>query len=1209
MPNTNACHELFLKRQELLRNQNKTNEQINKLKNIQEEILERRKVLKEIIRDPGFDPETRKEAVELWQDLHGHRGQYGEKKLARSKKGMSDEEYDRARKEISDNLEDLQTSGFTDEAIKAGGKGKKFRVNIPERQPVNYRQMLRNNPAEFVRDWADLTTALQRASFKVFPDEWDFLAKDSKAKAEEIYDAMDGAWSIDQIMEQMASDADAFNGLVEKTYVMRWLSEETKSAYLEVLKEVASFMDLHSGSSAGVPKELAERVINNGKLALLGERHYDYIRNIWGRMGLAQQGRMRGKGLEWLTDEVANELNKEISTSATKINSIKKVQEIGVEDINEESSIGRVFNAIDQYQSNPKEAMKQLELELGSVMIQGADPNKRMDPKVFKDRQARWTNNFVKDHQLWNERTPALNVASNFNMALWGSTRRYFQNVSFLRRQKQWVRGQYTGLGDSWTRPFIDAWEAQWEGYRAAFKAMRVSGKEVFLDSFQNKSNFYGGSVDTYGMDHEKTEELLARLKLMMEWGPGISKNASGRSLMKFSPESWRRWMHASSRLWLWEKTKNPYFLRPGMTLLAATDNVSGYAYHSYHLRTQLEMRARREGVQLGLVNDDGSLSRKKMRDWVDKKFNESFYSMQVTEKDIKAYRKEKGINSAAMPDTEVADLIREEKVAVTYGAPNYSSEESLAAGHFSDEMRFQKKPGRKNTGRGLFSAIKTLKSDHYIADILFPYLQSPFMGTSMDFGATGVGPVKDLILHYSQGRDVEDPTYRLSEEQMDKVKANFGMTALLYTTWIFLDSAGLIVGNGPVDPGEREEWLTRNLSEGKRANTIAGIPMVGGLPIISTFFLFTDVRENMERVVVEEGEAQEVANAMFSVLAGHLQRTTAVGDVQKLMEIVYGDEYGVRRPMAAATYLGSSQLPGIGLTRTAERVTGSRASQQYMPRDWTKEEMEIFNPSVLETAQRKLMGAAGQISGLSGGAGINVYKDYDWLGTKIRLPWGFMAARYIKHRFSPILHPKDKAYEELDRLNLLRKPKALITRTLHGIPMSSRLQEEYNNTMGTVRGNGNMYADLRQSQDYEGEKLTVGNTTIDVAAALTPIVEGRTMLEAVRALMKEPQYQEFSSQTKKEFSKKFWFFGENHTMNDEEVRETMAWKLMKSLKSYYELRTLQEIKRSDSDAAALWRERAAILQAYEDAKTNDQVKQSAEDAVGLGNLIQNTSQ
>ena len=79
MPNTNACHELFLKRQELLRNQNKTNEQINKLKNIQEEILERRKVLKEIIRDPGFDPVTRKEAVELWQDLHGYRGQYGEK--------------------------------------------------------------------------------------------------------------------------------------------------------------------------------------------------------------------------------------------------------------------------------------------------------------------------------------------------------------------------------------------------------------------------------------------------------------------------------------------------------------------------------------------------------------------------------------------------------------------------------------------------------------------------------------------------------------------------------------------------------------------------------------------------------------------------------------------------------------------------------------------------------------------------------------------------------------------------------------------------------------------------------------------------------------------------------------------------------------------------------------------------------------------------
>ena len=537
------------------------------------------------------------------------------------------------------------------------------------------------------------------------------------------------------------------------------------------------------------------------------------------------------------------------------------------------------------------------------------------------------------------------------------------------------------------------------------------------------------------------------------------------------------------------------------------------------------------------------------------------------------------------MSDTEVAQEIMETRVRETYGAPAPVSDESFSASDFSEEMRFQKPPGEGNIGGGIYNAVNSFRRAGPLQDALVPYLQSPFAGASLDFTALGAGPLVDYLRHVSGNR-------RLSPDEMRRSQANLIMAGHVYLTYVGLSATGAIIGNGPTDPAARQQWQARLKAEGKKPNSIFGVQLIGGLPIISTLFLLEDIRVNaFEYGLLSKYDEQNIAQAAIAVLAGHLTRTTSLGQMGQLMQILGGDQYGQRQFGNLASYVGSGQLPGIGVVRSLERVGNTRLNQLYQERKMSQQELELFEPEFLEKMESELRRFAYGVSPATAMFG-GKYRDKDWLGTDIRLPWGFGMGRYLSHRFFPHLHPNDKVYAELQMLDLLNPPEPLMTRTLEGVPMSDDLQKIWNDTYGAMVPPENMPAVAMKP--FGGGSTTISTKfktsvklpsglrykksqdifTFDFAYLLDKHAKGKRFIDAARSLMNDPIYKGMQDDES---------LTSDPSVKDKpkpKLRSGGAARMMSAMKEYYSLLTTAQLRRNEGSnpEVSRWAEREQMV-------------------------------
>ena len=1085
----------------------------------------------------------------------------------------SEEEFARQAGKMADDIEEIQASGEVQRAI-ANPKSKEAETNIPKEQPTNIAQALRSNPEEWVENWAVLSKALQRTGQRLSPDQWEFIKTKGSLNtaARTISESMGGDWNLLDVIGLIEKDADVFNGAIERTFRLRYFYEQSKLAYINVLEEIGDFMD-KSELPTSIPPDVLNRSLSNFKLAVMSERQYDYVRNTWSNMGKA----MQGQGFDFDSSFAVREfegINRKVGDSA-EIPTVQEIREMQPSDFTEESTIGRVLQAADLFKTNRKEAMKQLEMEIKIAKIEGVDPFKKLNPKEYEDRMFRALVTLAKDSQLFNLRTQALNIGSNINMALYGPIRKTLEDIQY---------------GTGFMKTDIDGFIANYKGYGAALKATRDAGKEVFLDALSNKSMLYTGQVDTYGRFFKANEERIAELERMIEYKP-ISKR--DQVLERFNPIRWARNMHAGSRLWMYYKTGNSYFLRPGLNTLAAGDNLAGFFFHHYHLRSDLELKARRNGVQLNLMDADGNLDMRKANDWIEKEYKESFYSEEVGERQIKQFRKQRGLTSDMIGDTEVQNIIREELVAKKYGAPVLDTDEAMSAARFSDEMRFQKAPDEHNLGKGLYEGVKTLRREQAGSEVLFPYLQAPMMGTSLDLSAIGLGPAWDTFWLLTKKRN-------FSPKEMRRLKANWAMTGFVWTTYLGLSSQDLIVGNGPLDPKANAQWRAELAAQGKIPNSIAGVPFVGGLPVISAVFLIHDVIENQkygmsQRMPGFGNTLSALPGAIFGTIAGHLTRNTALGNLKQLTDLAYGDEYGRRNFWKTSSYIaGGFFNPLTGPMRQTERGFNSQAGDLFRERPWSEDENDLFDRDILNDMESKLRGFAYNTTGLSGVLG-GKYKDKDWLGTTIRLPWGMDYGRYLKHRFFPHDHPQDKVYAELNRVGLLNPPGPLMKKTLQNVPMSDDLQQQYNEIYGSITGDVNPTALLSlaggsktinlkrnipidiKTGSLKGLRInkTVSGDGIDLSIFLAKHVRGKTALQAFRSLINSELYKYLNEHpaTTTDLSQK----------SGKQIKDEIPYKMLQVVKQYYAQLTENALAASETEAVENWKK---LRDVYNDAIT-----------------------
>ena len=399
------------------------------------------------------------------------------------------------------------------------------------------------------------------------------------------------------------------------------------------------------------------------------------------------------------------------------------------------------------------------------------------------------------------------------------------------------------------------------------------------------------------------------------------------------------------------------------------------------------------------------------------------------------------------------------------------------------------------------------------------------------------------------------------------------------------------MIGNGPSDPKARQQWLAKLRAEGKKPNSIFGVQLIGGYPIFNTLFLGQDLIDNVKWSVHSSMDGFGWMEAMVGVMAGYLQRNSSIGQVRQLMEIFYSDEAGNNEKLLqfGGYHLGSRNLP-IGPVRTGERVSRSSQFDLYTDGNWDAEDFQDLDPNVLETWERRLRKAAYSVTGLSGVAG-GQYKDNDWIGTRIRFPWGMGVMDYLKERFDPVLWPdrteaerKSLAlYEELDDLDLLTRPAPLVNKRLDDVPLSDDMQKIYNDTMGTIKG-GNailvggpaifrVQSPVRIDVTKPGAfrvKQQSNLFDVDMRLVLQRHVKGKTFKEAAISLMESPTYKQLQQAS---------LTTTNIDRPADEIQQRPAYILMKALKQHYMEMTRSELINMEKPPAAVedWRRKSEL--------------------------------
>lgn len=1146
----------------------------------------------------------------------------------------SDDEFEGA---FDDTMRNLQDPELQDEAarraqqaqqrkddIAAGVEPKdqtsRQRVNIGAGQPTNFDQAIREAPEAVIRDFGLYSSAIRRAAETNLGESW--LQGNFKSPRERamMLQELSGTGNASGWIRTLADGIPRIRQLVDDSVKTRFMYETSRAVYRDSANKILEFMRQNPG--AAIPDDMKLKAFRQFKVTLMTQRSYDQIRTGWSVIGKNLQDRgfegpLRFGGVEGSGIELGDDLGtaiaeaEELVGGSAATDAVKEAAAMTVDQIQPEQSFGKVLEAIDKAQTNPDDALVQLEIEVDDIRARGVEPRKALTPQQIKYNRLKKQNTFIKDWQLFNNRTQSLNAVSNFTMLFFGPYRGFYEDIPLFTNKQ--YRNTY---GTTRMRGVMEAWQVNFGPAKYAFFATRDAGKELWVDAFQDGKALFSTNPETYAARYVSEQDLYQELKDMKKaaalgaapLNPEVrrlgnrGKNKFRQALSTFNPERHSRYIHSGVRLWLYHKTKNPTFLKikrslgpvgnampsttaamlPGLRGLQGFDNLTGFFQTVYRVRHDIEVRARNEGLQFKLENELGKDNTQGVQDaldqWKESEFQKMFYDIQPDEAQRLAWRKETGLGPELVGDQQVDDLIMETRVGDTYGGP-ISSPEMRKAMQYSDEMRFANLPGEEGSfQRRAYNKVRSLQQEPEIENF-FQYLPAIWNGAGFDIAMTGLSPAWRKMT-----ADLDDAAKR-------RVDANLVMAGHLWGMFALASATGQIIGSGPVDPKEQREWRMKLKAQGKKPNSIFGLQLIGGYPIFNTLFLGQDLIDNLKWSVHSAFDGFGYMEAMVGVMAGYLQRNSSIGQVRQLMEIFYSDDSSSTDKVQqfAGYYTGSRNLP-IGPVRTGERVSRSSQFDLYTDPNWTEEDFQDLDPNILETWERRLRKAAYSVTGLTGVAG-GKYKDNDWIGTEIRFPWGMGVMDYLKERFDPVLWP-DRAdaekkrlalYEELDDLDLLTRPAPLVNKRLDDVPLSDDMQKIYNDTMGTIKGGNAILvggpASFRVQSPVKIDVTKPGAFRvkqqsnlfdIDMRLVLQRHAKGKTFKEAAISLMESPTYKQLQRAS---------LTTTNIDRPADEIQRRPAYILMKALKQHYMEMTRSELINMEKPPGAVedWRKKSEL--------------------------------
>lgn len=1049
-------------------------------------------------------------------------------------RSITDADIDRAYSDFAARLESNELN-----QIVQRGLGNRAKPVGSEGRFLNYRMLLENADLTDAEDYARLTEALVGTWKQMAPEDFRMVTEvwGRERLMETVANAYREYIDADAIATALANNTVGFMNLAEKMTRLRFMSDMAKQGYLDTLDQIHQFM---ATTSAEVPDGLQRRGWSSYKVALMAERHVSAAKHN--------------------TGQALRSLQTDFDAPARFMPDMAEAQQtLGVKaaDVKPDEHFAKVIQAI---HNRDAEAIKQLRI---AAVLDSIDPQAKLD-KGWENTHMRFGAALVKDAQLTNVGSQLkANMLGTFLANTHGFVHQAFENI-----------GNLTPYGTRFSREaFGEGLRVAWESANYSHAGVRRAFREMSLDAFSKGDAPYGGNLDTYGPRASNNDMLLAQVQGIIEqpYLPGGP----------LRPENWARTvhkLHAAQRLLAYHWSGRHELLAPALRAMSASDNVLGYDAFLFKLKNDLEIKARRDGVQLGL------LDQRSREEWVEKQLEMAMYQAAPTEENVLAFRRQHSLKGSDISDDEIRAIISADRVRQTYGYPTLDTPESRAAMDYSLRNRMQAPPENPESLAGRIDSSVMEARKHWAINSLVPYWRAPFAQHLFDTRLS-FGPLAETI-KIIVGKN---PT----KEQISKVQAGWVVTGGLLGLAAGLDMMGLIEGNGPLEPDARRAWLL----EGNKPNSIAGIPYLGGLPILNTLFLWKDIKETFRTGTYSNYDQYNAFWGIVQVLTSQLIRQTGFGQMQRLVDALLDPE---NKMPSLVQWLGQGQLPGSGMMRDAQRMTGSGPGDFYRDELPNASERAVIGEddpiARIERNLRNLAFGTIPLLGLPGGA---ARKENDFLGRPIQLEFGADWAEALKSRFHPRVWPQafQRTYAELDAQGRLTLPPPLLKRNLDGISMSDDLQKQYNDTYGSVRGT----VPLEARMDLAGRKVAVTfdmgkevpvdlrnrykeagialakdgeRATVDLARFLGKHVKGRTIIEAFTSLFNDPAYKRMQDRpgTTSDLAVR--------DMPPAQRRAQAASQMIQGIYDYYHLLTVDQIRASDTPAAKDWRERRAKMTA-----------------------------
>jgi hypothetical protein len=1014
----------------------------------------------------------------------------------RAPRVLDDKELSRGLQQLANNLESADLEAHVQRSF-----GESARPVGAEGLFQNYDRILREVDVSKAEDYAKLAEALGLTWRDIDPKDHAFVTQvyGPERMPEMVAQALkDFGVTVPEVAARMANDAAGFAGMVERMTRIRLFADRSKKAFMVETGRIADAMEALPG--AVVSDSLKQDAFRTYKLALLAERHFAYARRRTAQALRSLQDDM-GEGTipdftdSWLTSE-SGRLDPGGAGEAVK--GPQETLGLTPDDVSNDSVIGKIIEAVDEGPAG----LKTLRDIQETLELDGIDPKAKLDEGWFNATMRRGRA-FAKDSQLSGVTTQIKSgEMTNMVMMLYGPLQKTFKNGMTM----------VPAGTDSLKRlGLVEAAKISAQSYSYALHATRIGMKKMVKDAYFKGRTHFGGNPDVYGsrMTANKEVEKEANRIARQEWS---QKNFLANVAMA-GPK-----LNVAARLKL-KELWHDMPLQPALRMLGTFDEVHGKFQYLFHLMSDLEVKARAESVTLGLDTEA------KRNAWVQDQLEQAVYQATPTEANIKAFRKRmkagylddemeaEGIDSfERLTDQQVMDVMVRQSMA---GAPTFSTQASVRAFDYAAGTRMQNTPGSEllrfggsslDPLKNIDSGVRELKRN-WMFDTVLPYWRAPANALLFDLRlATSpfYDPIKMTTLALKG---------KAGSEEFAEVASRWAISMGLLALFGAADQAGLIEGNTNPDPAKR--------------NSFMGMPYLGGLPILSTLFLWKDVKDALDGGGASDLDGNEAYNGIAQVLTGYIMRGTGIAQLQQLVT-AFGDgnmDAWDALVAFAGFQIQGNYLPFSGAARSVDRTMGTDIANQY--RDGKDSPSLVYNQGVLETdtddpfapVLKKLRDLAYNtvpvLAGLPGNR-----KDQDWLGSPRGHIAGIDFARVIPIGF-PGAWPRDPIYPELENLGQLDPPLEFRRRNLDGVGMSAELQREAIDIYGTTPGDSllatnamlgksvNISLPIRFSTVLpNGVRIVDGETVrIDLAPFLEKHVKGKKVADAFRSLFNDPIY------------------------------------------------------------------------------------------------------